>query len=44
MVNFLNKLELSDQKYHTNGNIKDQNYKRKILFPMKDVVLFGTYH
>ena len=25
MVHFVNKLELSDQKYQTNGNIRDKN-------------------
>ena len=43
MVNFVNKLELSDQKYQTNGNVRDENYNRKLLFPMKDFVAFGTY-
>ena len=27
MVDFLNKLELSDKKYQTNENIRDENYK-----------------
>ena len=38
MVNFVNKLGLSDQKYQTNGNLIDENYKEKLLFPMKDFV------
>ena len=35
MVNFLNKIQLSDQKYQTNRNIREKNYKGKFLFPMK---------
>ena len=30
MVDFVNKLNLSDQKYHTNGNLRDKNHKRKL--------------
>ena len=44
LMDFVNKLYLSDQKYHTNGNIEDENYKGKFLFTMKDFVSFGTYH
>ena len=36
MVGFVNKLELNGQKYQTNGNVGDENYKLKFLFPMKD--------
>ena len=43
MVDFLNKLELSDQKYHSNGKGIAENYKGKFLFPMKDFVSFGKY-
>ena len=43
MVGFVNKLKLSDQKYHTNGNVRDENYNEKLLFPMKDFVPFVTY-
>ena len=42
MVDFMNKLELSDQKYQTNGNIIDENYKGKFLFTIKYFVSFGT--
>ena len=35
MVGFFNKLELSYQKYQTNGTLRDDNYKGKLLFPMK---------
>ena len=38
----MNKLELSDQKYQTNGNIIDENYKGKFLFTIKDFESFGT--
>ena len=27
MMNFVNKIELSDQKYQTNGNVRNENYK-----------------
>ena len=32
----MNKRELSDTKYQTNGNVRDENYKGKFLFSMKD--------
>ena len=38
MVDFLNKLKLSDQKYQTNRNVRYENYKGKLLFPMEDFV------
>ena len=44
MVDFVNKLELSDQKYQTNGILGSENYKEKFLFPMKEYSLFGTDH
>ena len=31
MVDFMNKLELSDQKYQTNGIVRYNNYKGKVL-------------
>ena len=43
MVDFVNKLELSDQKYHANGNIRDANYNINFLFPMKNFMYFSTY-
>ena len=43
MMHFFNKLELSDQKHQTNGNIRDENYKGIFLFNMKDFVSFRTY-
>ena len=43
MVDFVNKLELSDKKYQTNRNIGYENYKGKLLFPMNKFVSFGTY-
>ena len=43
MVDFVNKLELSDQEYQTNGTVRDENYKGKLLFPMKDFLTFGKY-
>ena len=42
MMNFVNKVESSDQKYQNNGNIRDEHYKGKFLFPMKEFVLFIT--
>ena len=44
MINFVNKLELSDQKYQNNVYVRDEHYKGKLLFPMKDFVSFGTYY
>ena len=38
----MNKLELSDQKYQKNGNVRDEKYKGKLLFPIKDFVLIST--
>ena len=43
MVDFANKLELSDQKYQTDGTVRDESYKVKWLFPMKHFVSFVTY-
>ena len=42
MVEFINKLELNDKKYQTNGTVRDKNYKRKFLFTLKNLVSFGT--
>ena len=42
MVGFVNKIELSDQKYQTNGNVWDENHNINLLFPMKDFVPLGT--
>ena len=36
IVGFVNKLELSDEKYQNNGNVRGKNYKKNFLFPMKD--------
>ena len=36
MVDFVNKLDLSDKKYQTNENVRDEHYKVKLLFPMED--------
>ena len=43
MVGFVNKLDFSDQKYQTNGNLRDENYNGNFLFPINDFVSFGTY-
>ena len=42
MVGFVNKLEFNGWKYQTNGTILDESYKKKLLFPIKDLVSFGT--
>ena len=42
MVDFVNKLELIDQKYQTNGNVRDENYNGKFLFTMNYFFSFGT--
>ena len=39
----MNTIELTNQKYQTNGTLKDENYKGKLLFFMKKFVSFGTY-
>ena len=43
MMNFVDKVELSDKKYQTNGYVRDENYKGKFLLLMKDFVSFITY-
>ena len=43
MVDFVNKLELNDKKYQTNGNVRDENYNGKFLFPMKELVFLFYY-
>ena len=42
IVYFVNKLELSGQKYKTNGNVRGENYNGKFFFPVKDSVSFNT--
>ena len=42
MINSVNKLELSAQKYQTNGNVRDENYKENLLLTFKDFVSFVT--
>ena len=36
MVDFENKLELRDQKYQTNGNVRDENNNGKFVFTTKE--------
>ena len=43
MIGSWNKLELSDKKIQTNGYLRDESYKGKLLFTMKYFVSFGTY-
>ena len=43
MVGFLKTLELSDHKYQTDVNLRDENYNGNFLFPMKNFLSFGTY-
>ena len=43
MVDFVNKLELSDKNHQTNGIVRDENYIVKFLFPMKGFASFGAY-
>ena len=42
IVDFFNKLELSDRKYKTNGTVRDESYKGISLFTIKHFVSFGT--
>ena len=42
MVDIVNRLDKSDQKYQTNENVRDENYKGKLLSSVTDLVSFGT--
>ena len=42
MVDFMNKLDINDEKHQSNGNVRDNNYKSRLLFPIKYFVLFRT--
>ena len=44
MLDVVNKLELSDQKYQTNGIVRDENYKENFLYHMNYFLSFGTDH
>ena len=44
MIYFLLKLELSDQNYDTNGNIRYENYKGKFLFNMNYFFIILYFH
>ena len=44
MMNFVKKLEFSDQKYNTYVHLRDENCKGKLLSSMKDYLSFGTDH
>ena len=44
MMNFLNKLDSSGQKYQNNGNVRDEHYKENFSFPMQEFVSFRRYH
>ena len=43
-MDFVNKLDFSDQKHQTNGNLRYEHCKRNFLFPMKDSFSFGKDH
>ena len=43
MVDFLNKTELSDQKYQTNGNVRGENYKRSFSSYERLLVIWYRY-
>ena len=43
MVDLINKLELIDQKYQTNVNVRYDNYKENFLFSMNEFVSLITY-
>ena len=38
MVDFFNRIEISDQKHQNNGVLRDENDKGKLLFTMKGFV------
>ena len=42
MIHFVNKLEFNDQKYQSNGSVRDDNYRIKLLFTIEKLVSFGT--
>ena len=42
MVDFVNKIELSDQIYQNNGIVRYENYKGRCIFPMRDLVPLGS--
>ena len=42
MVDFFSELYFSDQKYQTNGTVRDENYKLKLSFTRNFSVSFGT--
>ena len=42
IIDFVNKLEFSDQTYKTNGNVRGGHYKGNLLFYMKDFMSIGT--
>ena len=41
MIEFVNKLDFNYRKYQTNGTSREESYKDKFLFPMKEFVSFG---
>ena len=43
MVDFVNKIKLIDHTYQTNGTVRDEYYKEKLLFPMIYFVSIGAY-
>ena len=43
-MNFVNKIELSDQKYQNNVNVRYESYKGNFLYTMKEFVSSLTYH
>ena len=40
MVDLVNKIEFNDYNYQTNRTVRDESYKRKFLFTMKEFVSF----
>ena len=42
MIHFVNKLEFNDQKYQSNGSVRDDNYRIKLLFTIEEFVSFVT--
>ena len=42
MIYFVNKIYFSDKKYQTNGTVRDNSYKVKLIFPIKEFLSFGT--
>ena len=44
MVGFVYKLELRDQKYQTNENVRYENYNKQLSFTIREFLSLSKYH